>query len=71
MREGIEVAWNKVALGGAVQEKDHRERLFAEISVLKRLKHKNIMTFYDYWLDEKNNTLNFITELFTDGSLRK
>ncbi|GMH39825.1 hypothetical protein BSKO_07729 [Bryopsis sp. KO-2023] len=70
-REGIEVAWNKVSLGGAVQEGDNRDRLFAEINVLKRLKHKNIMTFYDSWLDEKSNTLNFITELFTDGSLRK
>ncbi len=48
-----------------------RERLFAEIRVLKQLKHKNIMTFYDSWLDQKNYTVNFITELFTSGTLRQ
>jgi serine/threonine protein kinase len=48
-----------------------RERLFAEIRVLKQLKHKNIMTFYDSWLDQKNMTVNFITELFTSGTLRQ
>ncbi|EFJ40151.1 hypothetical protein VOLCADRAFT_78105, partial [Volvox carteri f. nagariensis] len=29
------------------------------------------MTFYDSWLDNKNNTVNFITELFTSGTLRQ
>lgn len=71
MKEGLEVAWNKVILGCAVNDDGNRKRLFSEIKVLKRLKHKNIMTFYDSWLDEKTQTLNFITELFTDGSLKK
>ena len=70
-REGLEVAWNKVQLGTAVNENQLRKRLFSEIHVLKRLKHKNIMTFHDYWLDDRTNTLNFITELFTHGSLKK
>lgn len=70
-REGLEVAWNKVQLGTAVNENQLRRRLFGEINVLKRLKHKNIMTFHDYWLDDKTSTLNFITELFTHGSLKK
>ena len=39
--------------------------------VLKHLKHKNIMSFYDSWLDQKNLTVNFITELFTSGTLRQ
>ena len=29
-----------------------RDRLFAEIRVLKQLKHRNIMTFHDSWLDD-------------------
>lgn len=47
------------------------DRLTAEIDVLKQLKHKNIMTFYNSWFDKKNYTINFITELFTSGTLRQ
>ena len=45
--------------------------MFAEIRVLKQLKHKNIMSFHDSWLDSKNYCVNFITELFTSGTLRQ
>ena len=51
--------------------KDERERLFAEIKMLKQLKHKNIMTFFDSWMDPKSYHINFITELFTSGTLRQ
>lgn len=73
-REGIEVAWNKISLGSAAalsQDTNFRRRLFSEIHVLKRLQHKNIITFHDYWLDARSCTLNFITELFTHGSLKR
>ena len=69
--EGIEVAWNQVRVSDLVSSKEERDRLFAEIRVLKQLKHKNIMTFYDSWLDPKTYTVNFITELFTSGTLRQ
>ncbi|WIA30533.1 hypothetical protein OEZ86_000617 [Tetradesmus obliquus] len=69
--EGIEVAWNQVKVNDLANSPSERERLFAEIRVLKQLKHKNIMTFYDSWLDQKNLTVNFITELFTSGTLRQ
>lgn len=69
--EGIEVAWNQVKVNDLVMSAAERERLFAEIRVLKQLKHKNIMSFYDSWLDQKNLTVNFITELFTSGTLRQ
>jgi len=51
--------------------KEDRDRLFAEIRVLKALKHKNIMSFYDSWFEPKTLILNFITELFTSGTLRQ
>lgn len=70
-REGIEVAWNQVKVNDLVTSPAERERLFAEIRVLKQLKHKNIMSFYDSWLDQKHLTVNFITELFTSGTLRQ
>lgn len=69
--EGIEVAWNQVKVNDLANSPAERERLFAEIRVLKQLKHKNIMTFYDSWLDQKNLTINFITEMFTSGTLRQ
>jgi hypothetical protein len=69
--EGIEVAWNQVKVNDLVMSASERERLFAEIRVLKQLKHKNIMSFFDSWLDTKNLTVNFITELFTSGTLRQ
>lgn len=54
-----------------VTSREDRDRLFAEIRVLKQLKHKNIMSFYDSWLDNRTCTVNFITELFTSGTLRQ
>jgi WNK lysine deficient protein kinase len=69
--DGIEVAWNQVKVNDLVMSASERERLFAEIRVLKQLKHKNIMSFFDSWLDQKNLTVNFITELFTSGTLRQ
>ena len=29
------------------------------------------MCFYDSWIDEESGTVNFITELFTSGTLRQ
>ncbi|KAK9835569.1 hypothetical protein WJX74_003335 [Apatococcus lobatus] len=69
--EGMEIAWNQVRVNDLISSKEDRDRLFAEIRVLKQLKHKNIMTFYDSWLDQKTHTVNFITELFTSGTLRQ
>lgn len=76
MRAGTEVAWNQVRVSEVMSAKDaenkeERDRLFAEIRVLKALKHKNIMSFYDSWYDPKTYTVNFITELFTSGTLRQ
>ncbi len=44
---------------------------FDEIKVLSALKHKHIMQLFDWWHDPKNGTLNFVTELFNDGTLRQ
>ncbi|KAL4532194.1 hypothetical protein Ndes2437B_g02610 [Nannochloris sp. 'desiccata'] len=75
IQEGTEVAWNQVRLSDLMCAKDvtkeDRDRLFAEIRVLKALKHKNIMSFYDSWFEPKTLTVNFITELFTSGTLRQ
>lgn len=52
-------------------EEGVKERLFAEIKVLQQLKHRNIMSFHAWWYDQQNQTINFITEIFTHGTLRQ
>lgn len=69
--EGIEVAWNQVKLNDFLQSPDDLERLYNEIHLLKSLKHKNIMKFYTSWVDEANRNINFVTEMFTSGTLRQ
>ncbi|GAB4855128.1 Serine/threonine-protein kinase wnk3 [Ancistrocladus abbreviatus] len=47
------------------------ERLYTEVYLLNTLKHKNINKFYIAWADFKNDHMNFITEIFTSGTLRQ
>ncbi|KAF5197985.1 Serine/threonine-protein kinase WNK1 [Thalictrum thalictroides] len=69
--EGIEVAWNQVKLYDFLQSPEDLQRLYCEIHLLKTLKHKNIMKFYTSWVDTANRNINFITEMFTSGTLRQ
>ncbi|KAI0516069.1 hypothetical protein KFK09_008741 [Dendrobium nobile] len=69
--EGIEVAWNQVKLADVLQNADDLERLYSEVHLLKTLKHKNIIKFYSSWVDTQQDSINFITEVFTSGTLRQ
>ncbi|XP_065858501.1 serine/threonine-protein kinase WNK8 isoform X2 [Euphorbia lathyris] len=69
--DGVEVAWNQVSVEDVLQSPDQLERLYSEVHLLKALKHENIMKFCNSWVDDKNKTINMITELFTSGSLRQ
>ncbi|XVE64627.1 hypothetical protein DITRI_Ditri07aG0115500 [Diplodiscus trichospermus] len=69
--DGIEVAWNQVNIEDVLQTHEQLERLYSEVHLLKSLKHENIIKFYNSWVDDKNKTINMITELFTSGSLRQ
>ncbi|KAJ0255206.1 Serine/threonine-protein kinase WNK8 [Hirschfeldia incana] len=68
--DGIEVAWNLVSIEDVMQMPGQLERLYSEVHLLKALKHDNIIKLFHSWVDEKNKTINMITELFTSGSLR-
>ncbi|KAJ7534160.1 hypothetical protein O6H91_13G082400 [Diphasiastrum complanatum] len=69
---GIEVAWNQVKdVQDAMRSSKELERLHSEVYLLKTLKHKNILKFYDSWVDTKTKTVNFITEMLTSGNLRQ
>lgn len=69
--EGIEVAWNQVRVSDLLRNSEGLERLYSEVHLLKTLKHKNIIKFYNSWVDTKNESINFITEIFTSGTLRQ
>ncbi|KAI4302986.1 hypothetical protein MLD38_038670 [Melastoma candidum] len=69
--QGIEVAWNQVKLYDFLQSPEDLERLYCEIHLLKTLKHRNIMKFYTSWVDLPNRNINFVTEMFTSGTLRQ
>ncbi|GLT78504.1 hypothetical protein SLA2020_500360 [Shorea laevis] len=69
--QGIEVAWNQVKLHDFLQSPENLERLQCEIHLLKTLKHENIMNFYTSWVDSANRNINFVTEMFTSGTLRQ
>ncbi|KAM5571902.1 putative serine/threonine-protein kinase WNK3 [Rosa sericea] len=69
--EGIEVAWNQVKVADLLRNSEDLERLYSEVHLLKTLKHKNIIKFYNSWVDTKHENINFITEIFTSGTLRQ
>ncbi|GFP80532.1 probable serine/threonine-protein kinase wnk4 [Phtheirospermum japonicum] len=68
---GIEVAWNQVRLVGLLQSPDDLQRLYSEVHLLSTLDHHSIIRFYTSWIDVHHRTFNFITEMFTSGTLRE
>lgn len=68
---GIEVAWNQVRLNEVLNTPDDLQRLYSEVHLLSTLKHRSIMRFYTSWIDIDNKNFNFVTEMFTSGSLRE
>ncbi|KAI6698628.1 hypothetical protein NL676_018747 [Syzygium grande] len=68
---GMEVAWSQVKLHDVFRSPDELQRLYSEVHLLKNLNHESIIKFYTSWVDPNRRTFNFITELFTSGTLRE
>ncbi|CAN8253165.1 unnamed protein product [Cochlearia groenlandica] len=68
---GIEVAWSQVKLKEVLRSSVDLKRLYSEVHLLSTLNHKSIIRFYTSWIDVHSHNLNFITELFTSGTLRQ
>ena len=62
--EGIEVAWNIIETA-----KNEYSELVQETEILKKVRHPNVIHFYDSWY--ANGEFVFITELMTSGTLRE
>lgn len=69
--EGIEVAWNQIKVKDVLHTPEDLERLYSEVHLLRSLKHKNIIKYHHSWVDSRTKNLNFITEIFTSGTLRQ
>ena len=69
--DGIEVAWNQVRIDDVLRSAEDFEKLYSEVYLLRSLSHENIIKFSNSWVDDKNKTINMITELFTSGNLRQ
>ncbi|KAG8377116.1 hypothetical protein BUALT_Bualt09G0135000 [Buddleja alternifolia] len=69
--QGMEVAWNQVKLDNVFKSPDQLQRLYSEVHLLKTLNHDSIMKFRTSWIDVDRRTFNFITEMFTSGTLRE
>ncbi|CAN4098673.1 unnamed protein product [Withania somnifera] len=67
---GMEVAWSQIKLNDLLQSPEDIERLYSEVHLLSTLNHPSIMRFYTSWIDVEKRTFNFITEMFTSGTLR-
>lgn len=65
--DGIEVAWNQVR----IDEEADMDKLMKEITILKQLKHPNVIVCHHAWVDEEKMIMGFITECMTSGTLRQ
>lgn len=68
---GMEVAWSQVKLYDLLRSPDDLQRLYSEVHLLSTLEHASIIKFYTSWIDVDHKTFNFITEMFTSGTLRQ
>ncbi|XP_021842019.1 probable serine/threonine-protein kinase WNK10 [Spinacia oleracea] len=67
---GIEIAWNVVALKDRIlNSASNLSYLIAEAELMKLLDHKNIVKCYHFWVDYENSKLYLITELFSSETL--
>ena len=66
--EGVEVAWNEIHLDKFSETET--KQIFNEIKLLGDLEHPRILRLSHAWIDKKRNVLVFITEFFTNGTIR-
>ncbi|WVZ14181.1 hypothetical protein V8G54_011747 [Vigna mungo] len=69
--EGIKVAWNQIKLTYVLRNSEDFKWLYSEVYLFKTLNHKNIIKFYNSWIDSKSENINFVTKIFTSGTLRQ
>ncbi|KAI8559351.1 hypothetical protein RHMOL_Rhmol04G0166200 [Rhododendron molle] len=67
--DGMEVTWNKLRVNDLSKAAEQVEERLN--TLLKPLRHKNIIKSYSTWVDHETGSINVITESFTSGNLRE
>jgi len=67
---GAPVAWNQLPVSGPL-ERGEREAFEAQVGALMGLSHPNVLRLLACWIDEREQTVNFVTEYFNPGPLRR
>lgn len=65
------MAWNQAKICNVMHSPEALERMYSEVQLLSSLNHDSIIKFHASWIDAENRTFNFITEMFTSGTLRE
>ncbi|KAL6133894.1 hypothetical protein ACLB2K_066127 [Fragaria x ananassa] len=67
--EEIEVAWSQVILDDVQHSPTVKlESFYSEVDLLKSLKHENIIKIFSWLVDDKNKTLNVVSNLKDHGA---
>ena len=62
------MAWNVVKLSRIPPSE--RKRIKTEVKLLKDIQHKNVIKYYNSWVDRDREQIVFITEIMSSGSLK-
>ncbi|KAJ8630039.1 hypothetical protein MRB53_023362 [Persea americana] len=69
--QGMEVALNQAKLNDVFRSPEELESLYSKVHLLSTVNHDSIIHFHASWIDVEKRTINFITEMFTSGTLRE
>eukprot|EP00803_Ostreobium_quekettii_P009907 evm.model.scf_51.18 EVM.evm.TU.scf_51.18 scf_51:169165-175183(-) len=67
---GAPVAWNQLP-ASAPLDAGEREAFDAQVRALTGLSHPNVLDLRACWIDDGQQTMNFVTEYFNPGPLRR
>lgn len=62
------MAWNVVKLNRIPP--NERKRIKTEVKLLRDIEHKNVIKYYNSWVDREKEQIIFITEIMSHGSLK-
>ena len=65
----MEVAWNVIKLSRIPP--NERKRIKTEVKLLKDIEHKNVIKYYNSWVDREKEQIVIITESMSSGSLKE
>ena len=50
---------------------NERKRIKTEVKLLKDIEHKNVIKYFNSWVDREKEQIIFITEIMSSGSLKE